>query len=275
MESSIENPRNMIMANKLGAILNDQYKLMSDMNRSLNHIKELAADKLEYVELYQDQSQTTKKESTFNVDDYEKDFIEQLNNIDELKIQTKIIDEIKKKLNRNEEIDSVNKEYSAELELERDRYQCQPKYKRYAANKDFQEFRKTLWDVKSQGRTMPSLLDYTRQKYGQDDDLLEMDNEEGDDDIVITNRQESMICPLTKKIMTDPLISRRCEHSYSSVIKDYIRESNERRIECPVAGCVHFVTMGDLRPNKLLARKIRRKKFIEMEEEMEEREKYE
>jgi len=248
---------------------------MTDMNKVLNHIKELAADKLEYVELYQDKSQTTKRESTFNVDDFEKFFIEQLDNIDELKIQNKVIEDIKKKLNRNEEIDSVNKEYEAELSLERDRYQCQPKYKRYAVNKEFREFRETLWDVKNEGRTMPSLLEYTRQKYGRDEDILEIEHEENDDEIVITNRQESMICPLTKKIMIDPLINIRCEHSYSSVIKEYIKQSNERRIECPVAGCKHYVTMSDLRPNKLLARKIRRKKFQEMEEEMEEREKYE
>jgi len=123
---------------------------------------------------------------------------------------------------------------------------------------------------------MPSLLLYTRQKYGYDDDDMVIDNpEDEDDDIVITNRQESTKCPITKRTMTDPLISRRCEHSYSSVIKDIIKKSEAMRIECPVAGCVHFVTLSDLKPNKLLARKIRRKKFLEMEEEMEEREKYE
>ncbi|OUM57407.1 hypothetical protein PIROE2DRAFT_65027 [Piromyces sp. E2] len=186
--------------------------------------------------------------------------------------------DIKQKLNMNEDISSVNKEYDNKLEEETDRFNTQPKYKRYAANKEFKEFRETLWDVKSEGKTMPSLLLYTRQKYGYDDDNMAIDNAEDDDDdedIVITNRQESIKCPITKRIMTDPLISRRCEHSYSSVIKDIIKDSNERRIECPVAGCVHFVTLSDLRPNKLLARKIRRKKFLEMEEEMEEREKYE
>jgi len=83
---------NMVMVNKLSAILNEQYKLMMDMNNSLSHIKELAADKLEYTELYQDKSEQVKEESVFNVDDYEQNFIEQLNKIDQLKVQKKVIE---------------------------------------------------------------------------------------------------------------------------------------------------------------------------------------
>ncbi|ORX59853.1 hypothetical protein BCR36DRAFT_341864 [Piromyces finnis] len=265
---------NMVMVNKLSAILNEQYKLMTDMQNSLNHIKELAADKLDYTELYQDKSDSNKEK--FNVDDYEKKYITQLNYIEDLTVQKKAIEEIKQKLNLDEDIGSVTREYNDILEKEKDHFNNQPKYKRYAANKEFKEFRETLWDVKSEGKTMPSLLIYTRQKYAYDDDDMTMDTvEDEDDDIVITNRQESFKCPITKRIMTDPLISRRCEHSYSSIIKEMINKSQERRIECPVAGCIHFVTLSDLRPNKLLARKIRRKKFLEMEEEMEEREKYE
>lgn len=272
VDNNNNSVQNMVMVNKLSAILNEQYKLMTEMNQSLSHIKELAADKLEYIELYQDKNKSVKsEESTFNVDDYEQNFIQQLNNIDELKVQKKVIEDIKQKLNVNEEISSVNKTYDAELEMEKERFYHQPKYKRYAANKEFQEFRETLWDVKSEGRTMPSLLVYTRQKYGYDDDDMIMDtgeDEEEEEDIVITNQQESMVCPITKRVMIDPLISRRCQHSYSSVVKEMIRDSPERRIECPVAGCVHFITLSDLRPNKLLARKIRRKKFLEMEEEI-------
>jgi len=84
--------QNMVMVNKLSAILNEQYKLMMDMNNSLSHIKELAADKLEYTELYQDKSEQVKEESVFNVDDYEQNFIEQLNKIDQLKVQKKVIE---------------------------------------------------------------------------------------------------------------------------------------------------------------------------------------
>ncbi|ORX78102.1 hypothetical protein BCR32DRAFT_247432 [Anaeromyces robustus] len=271
--NSIEN---MVMVNKLSAIINEQFKLLGDMNKSLNYIKELAADKLEYIELYQDKSKSTTNKSSFNIDDYEQNFIQKINDIEKIDIQKKVIEDIKQKLNMNEEMNSVNKEYDKKLEEEQERFLSQSRYKRYAANKEFQEFRETLWDVKNEGRTMPSLVAYTRQKYGYDDEM-DIDNleEEDDDNIIITNRQESFICPITKRIMNDPLISKTCKHSYSSVIKEIIKENNERRIECPVAGCIHYVSLNDLRPNKLLARKIRRKRFLEMEEEMEEREKYE
>lgn len=181
---------------------------------------------------------------------------------------------MKSKLNNNEDVTNIDLEYTEKLNKKIKLYDTKPKYQIYPTNKEYKKYKQTLWDVKEEGKTMPSLVDYIKGKYDEDDEDDDFNrngqNEDDDDDeLVITEQQESIICPITKKLMSEPLVSKRCGHSYSSIIKDVIRDNPERRIECPVAGCVHFVTLSDLEPNKSLARKIRRKKYIEMEEEME------
>lgn len=82
------------------------------------------------------------------------------------------------------------------------------------------------------------------------------------DDLVLMQKEISLVCPLTKKIMEDPVTSKKCQHSYSkSAILSHIRLYRQRRghPKCPIGGCDQTVKENDLEPNADLEKAIRRK----------------
>jgi hypothetical protein len=87
-------------------------------------------------------------------------------------------------------------------------------------------------------------------------ELMGQPTEETNDDLMITNERENLVCPLSQLLMDTVYTSRKCKHSFSSVIVQAIRDSRIGRIECPVVGCVQYVTLGDLKKNLVLQRKV-------------------
>lgn len=68
-----------------------------------------------------------------------------------------------------------------------------------------------------------------------------------------------------QSILDDPVTSQVCRHSYSAKsIADHIkiseRTNHSGRAECPVAGCLKYVKLSDLKANKSLARLAARKR---------------
>ncbi|KAJ3028891.1 hypothetical protein HDV00_009920 [Rhizophlyctis rosea] len=96
--------------------------------------------------------------------------------------------------------------------------------------------------------------------------------DDSDDDIVITSQSESYLDPLTQTLLTQPVTSSDCGHSYSRAsIMAYIGRAPHT--ECPVAGCKKFVRLADLQPNKRLERAVaQRRRQLEEEEEEEDEE---
>ena len=82
------------------------------------------------------------------------------------------------------------------------------------------------------------------------------------DDLVMMQKEVSLMCPLTKKLMEVPVTSKKCHHSFSkSAILSHIRHYSQRRGQpkCPIGGCDQIVTETDLEPNTDLQKAIRRK----------------
>ncbi|KAJ3148774.1 hypothetical protein HDU86_007329 [Geranomyces michiganensis] len=89
--------------------------------------------------------------------------------------------------------------------------------------------------------------------------------EEDDEDFTIVSQIESYKCPLTQLYLDDPVTSKVCNHSFSSeAIKHHIKQSLQTqphgRAECPVAGCKHYVSLSDLKPNKKLKKQTERRR---------------
>ena len=81
-------------------------------------------------------------------------------------------------------------------------------------------------------------------------------------DLVMTQKEVSLVCPLTKKLMEDPVTSKKCHHSFSkSAILSHIRNYRQRRghAKCPIGGCDQKVVEADLEPNADLEKAVRRK----------------
>lgn len=82
------------------------------------------------------------------------------------------------------------------------------------------------------------------------------------DDLVLMQKEVSLTCPLTKKLLEDPVTSKKCRHSFSkAAILSHIRHYRQRRghPKCPIGGCDQTVTEDDLEPNAELEKAIRRK----------------
>lgn len=99
--------------------------------------------------------------------------------------------------------------------------------------------------------------------------------EDSDDDIAIAREVISTKCPLTLKEFQDPVTSTKCPHTFErSAIKSLIQEStidfngnsirgrrdnrSDKAVNCPVGGCGAMLTVGDLRADPVLVRKIQR-----------------
>lgn len=80
-----------------------------------------------------------------------------------------------------------------------------------------------------------------------------------DDELVVATQTSSFKCPLTQKIMTDPVTSAVCKHSYErAAIEALLRQNRRGPLRCPIAGCPKSLTMKDLAPNPKLLRQIQK-----------------
>ena len=85
----------------------------------------------------------------------------------------------------------------------------------------------------------------------------EADKEE-EEDVVMSQVQETYRCPITQRIMENPVRNTACNHSYSKDAILELLQQRKGRLRCPVCG--DPVHQNKLVPNKDLERKIRRYK---------------
>ncbi|KAJ3178621.1 hypothetical protein HDU87_003444 [Geranomyces variabilis] len=128
---------------------------------------------------------------------------------------------------------------------------------KYHKDTAYVEFKQKLWEERHPNR--PFTLGGEQGLAGDEVDA------DDDDDFAIVSQVESYKCPLTQLFLEDPLTSKVCNHSYSSdAIKHHIKESLRTqphgRAECPVAGCKHYVSLTDLKPNKKLKKQADRQR---------------
>jgi len=77
-------------------------------------------------------------------------------------------------------------------------------------------------------------------------------------DIIFSQVEEALYCPITKKYFEDPVRNSLCNHCYSkAAVCEMLARKNS--IKCPVGGCTKQVMMPNLIPDKELARRVKRK----------------
>lgn len=97
--------------------------------------------------------------------------------------------------------------------------------------------------------------------------------EGGDDDLaVMAPADDNIICPLTRKEFVDP-VKNVCGHTYSrEALLTYLGRGRGPR-GCPVAGCNQNVSVGTVKPDEQMQRKLanskKRKRMNEDEEDVE------
>ncbi|KAL6453066.1 MMS21 E3 SUMO-protein ligase MMS21 [Candida maltosa Xu316] len=79
-------------------------------------------------------------------------------------------------------------------------------------------------------------------------------DEKNDDEINISGGKVSLKDPITLNYFETPVLSKRCKHTYEeSSIRTHLRTNNT----CPISGCSAMLTLGDLKPDKLMRIRIR------------------
>lgn len=80
-----------------------------------------------------------------------------------------------------------------------------------------------------------------------------------DEDLSVVGAVLSVDCPITGKLMEDPVKSKRCGHSYSkNGILGVIQQNGGREVKCPHRGCKHKVGRADLEQDKAMSLRVSR-----------------
>jgi SUMO ligase MMS21 Smc5/6 complex component len=84
---------------------------------------------------------------------------------------------------------------------------------------------------------------------GKDDDQ--------DEDLQVVSQRVSYICPITTKLLVNPVKSSQCGHVYSkAAIVQMMVAHGRGDIECPKAGCNHYVRESYLKEDRSIARAV-------------------
>ena len=75
------------------------------------------------------------------------------------------------------------------------------------------------------------------------------------------NLKSELTCPILQTIMTNPITSKVCKHSFDdSTIREIINKASGKCVKCPISGCGKMLRMGDLSKNGQLERKLKKYK---------------
>lgn len=186
-------------------------------------------------------------------------------------IRRKVLEEIAQDLHTGQHLEDPAKRYKQGVQAHLDTYNKQTSRKKYAKNTDYHNFKNTVWVAKEDG-PMPPVSDLIPAEPGDDED-------DDDDEVQTGGLVLNFRCPLTTNILEDPLTkyvspvmmfhigatadfdcclattnSSQCTHSYSrSAITEYVNAGNNR---CPASSCMATVTMGTLKQDPALVKKV-------------------
>ena len=139
-----------------------------------------------------------------------------------------------------------------QLDSQYDKKNPEDKYARVA---EFQDFKRSVWDVNHQNQPAP--------------ENWFKNVEDVDDDIVLGQEIRSLKCPITLMRLEKPVRNTKCPHVYSlDAIKELVRHG-KGKCQCPVAGCEAQVTMQTIREDRIMARKVREEQAREEERDAE------
>ncbi|OBZ71434.1 E3 SUMO-protein ligase nse2 [Grifola frondosa] len=110
--------------------------------------------------------------------------------------------------------------------------------------------KQSSFEVQNPNVAMPPVTDFIPHEDGDDSD--------DDDDVQVGGVTQDYKCPLTLTTLIDPLTSSVCGHSFSAgAIREFLGPNKNSKKKCPASGCNQYLNIGDLHPDKELARRAR------------------
>ncbi|KZT12066.1 uncharacterized protein LAESUDRAFT_720043 [Laetiporus sulphureus 93-53] len=168
----------------------------------------------------------------------------------ELVAHEKTLGELNQKVSQREKIANIVDLYEEEVKRKVGNYNSKTSRQKYAKSEEYITFKSAIYEVQNPDQAMPPITEFIPKE--------DEDESDDDDDLIVGGVTQDYKCPLTLTILVDPLTSDKCGHSFSaSAIRDYLGTSRNARKECPSSGCKKMICLGDLRPNKELAKKAK------------------
>ncbi|KAI8374992.1 zinc-finger of the MIZ type in Nse subunit-domain-containing protein [Choanephora cucurbitarum] len=156
------------------------------------------------------------------------------------------MDQLKTRIDRGEKVKDIAGHYEKEKDVQSNKIAADES-KKFYRNNSYLAFRQLLWTIHHPDEEMPSLVETTEE-----------------DDIVMGPSKISLKCPLTTTWFEDPMTSIICKHTFSkSAIFSLFRHQNA--IPCPIPGCNRPVQRASLKPDDLMAERVKRAKEREKE----------
>ena len=88
------------------------------------------------------------------------------------------------------------------------------------------------------------------------DDILSGPNtteSNAEQDLQIEGGQIELICPITCKPFEEPLISKKCHHTFDKAgITSYLADGTDGKRDCPQAGCNQVLSIQDFEPDPIM-----------------------
>ena len=150
------------------------------------------------------------------------------------------------------EVGSALETFKNKIEEKKEQYQLLSLAERYASNNDYIGFRQTVHDARNPGESAPPLphastwfgsqgADTQQSSFGG---VAGTQADEDDEDLVIQTERLTTKCPITLRIMKDPVKSTKCVHNFEKeAIHEMIsmseiwsggnRRYGQRAIKCP------------------------------------------
>lgn len=158
--------------------------------------------------------------------------------------------ELYQQIMRGDAVMEIISRYETAVQNKIEDHKTKTSRQKYAKHDEYVSFRQAIYEVQHPGEAMPPVADLIPAEEGDDSD--------DDDDVQVGGVTQDYRCPLTLKLLEDPLTSEICKHSFdASAIRDFLKHDRTERKKCPSAGCHKIISLADLKPNKDLARKAK------------------
>ncbi|SGY85641.1 BQ5605_C009g05767 [Microbotryum silenes-dioicae] len=180
-----------------------------------------------------------------------------LDKLAEIDIRTKTLSEMRQKLAQRHVFTNLYDQYEQEVQILLEAYGLQTPRQKYLDNQLWKSFRALLWEQLYDGKPVPNLKRFIPSQAGDEDD--------SDDEIEIGAQSSDFKCPLTLTLLTDPVTSNKCPHSYSrAAFVEFVAKGKQN---CPVHGCpVKDMTMEHVHEDLGLKRRVEaHKRRVEQE----------
>ncbi|KAH8114668.1 hypothetical protein DFH11DRAFT_1493068, partial [Phellopilus nigrolimitatus] len=166
----------------------------------------------------------------------------------ELKARKDTLVGIANDLGLDEEISNVVRRYKQGVEDKKEAWENKTTRQKYAKDEVYANFKQGIFEVQHPDQGMPPMTELIDREEGDDED---------DDDIVVGGVSQVYTCPITLRILEDPLTSQICTHSFcKAAIEEYLGNKSVKK-KCPATGCNKMVGWSDFKTNKELEQKVK------------------